>query len=516
MNLKNRTMTVLATLLSASLLFACGGNDAGDPDLGRGEPQQEVRIAIVPAERQLRVGSGERFNCVVTGSDNTACTWRIEGGGGGTINAGGEYTAPAAPGVFRLTATSAADTSKRASATVTVTTAPSAAKPWVTGYYAGWFWDQMYPPEKVDMSAMTHFVFGRVAPGAGSGGGVAGQVVPMAGTAHEPRLAPGGVLSVENYLIRRAHDAGIKALLMLGGDGADGDGFLASTAAAVRPTFVRNVVDYLVQHDYDGVDVDWENQLGTARAQQQLIALIDELRTEANSRARYRAPNAPVLITFPGYALNINYARVEPWQVTVASKVDQYNLMSYGIGSTWNGAGWHSWFSSPIFGASGTTPIDLASSIQMYVDAGVPRNRMGIGIGFYGIYFGPTITGPRQSTRRNNIYEVNDVALRYSHLLALGYLDPVNAIYHWDEEAQSSYMTYRDSGGYIPPAEPGLPPRNPAGFLSYEDENSIAAKGAWVRDSGVGGTILWTINYGYLPATQRNPLLEAVKASFLD
>lgn len=34
-------------------------------------------------------------------------------------------------------------------------TPPPPSGPWVTGYYAGWFWDQMYPSEQVDMSAMT-------------------------------------------------------------------------------------------------------------------------------------------------------------------------------------------------------------------------------------------------------------------------------------------------------------------------------------------------------------------------
>ena len=62
-------------------------------------------------------------------------------------------------------------------------------RPWVTAYYAGWFWDRS-PPEKVDMTAMTHFVFGRVAPGGGTLGGEPGQVVFGAGTAKDSRRVP--------------------------------------------------------------------------------------------------------------------------------------------------------------------------------------------------------------------------------------------------------------------------------------------------------------------------------------
>ena len=54
-------------------------------------------------------------------------------------------------------------------------------------------------------------------------------------------------------------------------------------------------------------------------------------------------------------------------------------------------------------------------------------------------------------------------------------------------------------------------------FLSYDDEQSIAAKGAWARRNGIGGTIIWTIGQGHIPerpAGQRDPLLQAIKAAF--
>jgi hypothetical protein len=42
--------------------------------------------------------------------------------------------------------------------------------PWVSAYYAGWYWDWHPTPaaavDAVDMAAMTHFIFGRYAPGA--------------------------------------------------------------------------------------------------------------------------------------------------------------------------------------------------------------------------------------------------------------------------------------------------------------------------------------------------------------
>jgi chitinase len=63
----------------------------------------------------------------------------------------------------------------------------------------------------------------------------------------------------------------------------------------------------------------------------------------------------------------------------------------------------------------------------------------------------------------------------------------------------------------------GLGPQD-CNFISYEDAESIAAKGAYVRSKALGGTIIWTIGEGHIataPAGSRDPLLVAVRQAFL-
>lgn len=87
----------------------------------------------------------------------------------------------------------------------------------------------------------------------------------------------------------------------------------------------------------------------------------------------------------------------------------------------------------------------------------------------------------------------------------------------WDDVSKSSYITY-GTAGYVPAGDPDA---RPAGYLSYETPRSIAAKADWVRETGLGGTIIWTIDYGYIPGSGAggtggtNPLLSATKCSFL-
>jgi GH18 family chitinase len=384
---------------------------------------------------------------------------------------------------------------------------------WVGGYYAGYFWDNpaYQAPEHVDMTHMTHFVFARIGPGSGSNGKPPGEIVLGGGNAHTDRdRGPGAAYdwTVEEFLVKRAHQAGIKAIIMLGGEG-DNAGFLASTSDAVRPAFVKNLVDYMVARDYDGIDVDWEGIAKDATVEQaQLEKLILDLRNEANARERYQA--SPVIITFPGGNKNINTDTVTAHDLWVAAMVDQYNIMSYGVG--WFGQGWHSNTFSPLTGASAHRPVSIASTIQMFVDAGVPREKMGLGLGFYGENYVPPFTGPDQDTDGDlGKWSVTDWKWSYALLHKLGYLD--RGIYAWDAATQTSYRVY--PGGYTPAERPDTA----SGYISYEEPATIAAKGAWALSSregeGAGGAVIWLVNYGTTDGVD-NPLLTATAQAFLD
>lgn len=368
---------------------------------------------------------------------------------------------------------------------------------WVNGYYTGWFWEY-FPPEAVDMSTMTHFIFGRYAPGQGSlPGGQAGELMEGAGTAHT---------QAEDRLIAKAHAAGTKAIMMLGGE-FDGPGFMAATAdAGIRATFIKNILDKAEQKGYDGVDVDWEENLDTAQGRAQALALLRELRAAAQQRPTYQPPNAPFEISWPGFWVNVNFpGEITSWHVQVAEAVDRFNLMTYSMAGDWGG-GWQSWHHSPLFGESGSHPTSVASTVQAYLNAGVPRAKLGIGVGLYGMFYNNPITGPRQSGMHGS--NSGDGVNSYQRLVNDNAFGQPGATYHWDDVAKQSYISYSQPWWRASDA--------PVTYLSYEDERSIAEKGRWVREQGLGGTLVWTINYGYLPSDGSNPQMQAVKQSFMN
>ncbi|MDC0711026.1 hypothetical protein POL68_21320 [Stigmatella sp. ncwal1] len=86
-----------------------------------------IAVSLSPEAVDLVAGATQAFTAVVTGTSTTGVDWSVTEAGGGTIDAAGRYTAPATPGTYHVVATSAADPSKSATATVRVTAAETVA-----------------------------------------------------------------------------------------------------------------------------------------------------------------------------------------------------------------------------------------------------------------------------------------------------------------------------------------------------------------------------------------------------
>jgi hypothetical protein len=124
------------------LCVAITGCSGGGSGMGFAPPPPgPVSISISPTSATVQSGNTQQFTATVAGSANTAVTWTASTG---TISSTGLYTAPSvgADTPATITATSKADTSKSASASVTVMPAPRT----ITGISpAGIYFDRDLP-----------------------------------------------------------------------------------------------------------------------------------------------------------------------------------------------------------------------------------------------------------------------------------------------------------------------------------------------------------------------------------
>jgi hypothetical protein len=84
-------------------------------------PPPAVTVAIAPSTASVNSCQSFTFAATVGGTTNTAVTWSVqEGAAGGAVTAAGVYTAPSLAGTYHVVATSQADPTKSAVATVVV------------------------------------------------------------------------------------------------------------------------------------------------------------------------------------------------------------------------------------------------------------------------------------------------------------------------------------------------------------------------------------------------------------
>ena len=81
-----------------------------------------ISIEVAPTMVSLGASTRQQFSATVTGSADTGVLWSVqEGAPGGTVDGAGLYLAPPNAGVYHVVATSHADPTRSAAATVTVT-----------------------------------------------------------------------------------------------------------------------------------------------------------------------------------------------------------------------------------------------------------------------------------------------------------------------------------------------------------------------------------------------------------
>jgi len=329
---------------------------------------------------------------------------------------------------------------------------------WTTAYYAGWMQDYL-PASEIDYSAVTHIIHFNLLPNSdGSLDSSTDMVYPQ----------------YSSDLVSRAHAAGVPVLISVGGENTATE-FHSATNATNLPRFISNLVDFMVSRGYDGIDVDWE-PLASADGSQ-FTALVNGLRSALNG------------IT-PRPLLTAAIATQPALVASLQSQFDQINLMTYPLSGPWSG--WITWHNAPIydggyrFPSTGALVPSADGMVNSFVAAGVSRQKLSIGIDFYGAVWGagagtPTggVTAPRQGWATAPWMTAGTAY----YTIVANYL-PGPYIYSWDAVAEAAYLS--------------LDASNPSNdrFVSFDDETTCAHKVAYARGQGIGGVMIWELGGG--------------------
>ena len=363
---------------------------------------------------------------------------------------------------------------------------PSAARAvelWAAAYYTGASTNAL-PVSEIDFGTISHVILFSVVP-------------RPDGSLDQKANQLEATTAVE--LTSRAHAAGRKALLCVGGAGS-APGFREAASPSHRAFFVTNLLRLMKSWNFDGLDLDWE-PLAASDARP-FTNLVRELRSALSALPQPAMLTAAVS-AYPVYGdpPNSSYALF----ATLQGQLDQINIMTYDLSGAY--PGWVSWFNSPLFdgglrfSTSGPLVPSVNGAVANFLSNGVASSKLGIGVAFYGdVWTGGdgTSTGGVSLPRQSWTSPPTVTPIPFSEIISAYYQ---SNHYHWDTNAQAAYLTIDKPGS--------------AGdcFISYDDEHTCQAKVQFAQQHHLGGIMIWQLAFGHRPDQppgRRDPLLRAI------
>ena len=287
-----------------------------------------------------------------------------------------------------------------------------------------------------------------------------------------PKTGDGGIVITESSKVPikkvvalKEKNPRLKVMLMIGGWGGHADGFsMMARDEKKRAEFCHSVNEHMKNHKLDGVDIDWEyptqsadNETGCDPSDtKNFNTLLKQLRDTLGTGK---------IISFA----SSSSAKYVDWP-TAIKYIDYVNVMTYDMGAAPKG------HNAPLYKSSTFDSRSCDESVQLHVKAGVPLNRQVMGIPFYG----KAEKNPADGTK---IFEYSVKYYEIPGILGDGkYKDkplarPVSR--RWESTAKVPYLV-DESGKNV---------------LSYDDPESVAGKGAYVKSKCLLGAMFWELRY---------------------
>lgn len=284
----------------------------------------------------------------------------------------------------------------------------------------------------------------------------------------------------------------LKVIIAVGGWAADGFSDMAATKAT-REVFVDSVVKYVEEHNLDGVDIDWEYPVNGAWGVIKSREADKENFTALLQLMREKMPDKEL-----SFCASVSGWFLDAVDIPAVSKlVDSVNLMAYDMQGTWNEYTDHhsNLYPNP---ANPLVSWGLSASeaVDRLIGAGVPADKIVLGAATYGHEFNGVEdgnTGLFQHFNKDDATVWRGGTIPFEALTEY-YINKNGFVRYWDSAAQAPYLYSADEKI----------------FISYDDEESVAAKVNYTKEKGLGGIMYWEYTSD-LTGTLLNAMYEAMQ-----
>lgn len=284
-------------------------------------------------------------------------------------------------------------------------------------------------------------------------------------------------------------NATLKILISIGGWSWSKNFSDAALTDSSRKAFATSAVNIIRKYNLDGIDIDWEypnmkgdNNMFRPVDKQNYTSMFMELRQELD-KAEKETHKDYLLTTavggFPDFVVNTEMKEAEKY-------LDYINLMTYDY--SWGLAGHHTNLYPSV---SYENENSTHKAVNIFTEAGVPRQKLVIGMAFYGrscIVADSADNGLHQKSIAPATGE-NYGYIKDSLVNQKGF------VRYWDPKAKAPYLFNQTTKQ----------------FISYDDDQSVAEKCKYVTQQKLGGVMFWEYSCdpkGYLLLTIYKNLLK--------
>jgi len=153
-----------------------------------------------------------------------------------------------------------------------------------------------------------------------------------------------------------------------------------------RDRFAKKCIEILTHHDFDGIDIDWEypgyaDHSGTPADKENFTKMLSAIRAALEMKTRETGKVYGLTAALPCNPTNIE--NIEVGKLT--SILTEFNLMSYDLHGAWDEV---TGMNAPLYYQGyGDEQFNIHTCVENYAALGVPRERINIGLPFYGRSF---------------------------------------------------------------------------------------------------------------------------------
>lgn len=335
-------------------------------------------------------------------------------------------------------------------------------------------------------------------------------------------------------IIDLCHDPKVEKPVIMSIGGADNSGFQdAIMDSTSRSNLVDACVELITNFEFDGVDLDYEENKGSAQVTA-FGAFVDEL-YDAFQNVQTPLLDRPLITT----ATTIDNQEWGKMLADRTDKFDQINLMTYDLSGPYGG--WWTWHNSPAYsGNSGggdrlTHPstTEAVPSMDRNIEealnfTGANPAKYGIGVDFFGYIWKtrestttesewPGWMNPREGPQPDGF----DAQPNNEMKLQDNDEKPYRKLYqNFDIAADGKLDT--DAGANWVPKDTDADQSRARKFVSYNDEDSFPYAKQVVDQYGLGGIIVWSYSGGYFDpgghqhqSGEKHPLANKIKEEFM-